>query len=238
MPNDFTELLVELAEQSRTRFYGKYRGIVIDNEDPERMGRIRASVPEVYGEADSPWALPCAPFSGDDVGQFTLPDVDAGVWIEFEAGDANLPVWTGGWWRHGRVPQHNAGSDGSPAVKVLRSSSGLSISLDDDAEVIELADRNGRNLLRIDASGSEIRVEAGVKAIVQAQAIELVDGASHPLAYGDDLLTYLQNLTTWLQTHMHPGEMAAGVLPVTPAPPQPPPPIPLPTMLSQRVKTG
>ena len=79
-------------------FYGKYRGIVTDNLDPLMMGRIRAKVPDVMGDQESGWAMPCAPFGGNGMGFFALPDKDAGVWIEFEHGDPDYPIWSGCWW--------------------------------------------------------------------------------------------------------------------------------------------
>jgi uncharacterized protein involved in type VI secretion and phage assembly len=85
------------AAGSRT-FYGKYRGIVTDINDPLLMGRIRATVPDVFGDLDSGWAMPCAPFGGSGVGFFALPAVGAGVWIEFEHGDPDYPIWAGCWW--------------------------------------------------------------------------------------------------------------------------------------------
>jgi uncharacterized protein involved in type VI secretion and phage assembly len=77
------------------KYFGKYRGVVADNRDPEQMGRIRVKVPDVLGEAESPWAVPCVtpPFS-DDVGS-GLPEVGANVWIEFEQGDPDYPIWSG-----------------------------------------------------------------------------------------------------------------------------------------------
>jgi len=84
---------VETARQAaeRTeRYYGKYRGIVTDNEDPRGLGRIRARVPEVLGDVETGWALPCAPYAGDGSGQFTVPSPGAGVWIEFEAGNVEF----------------------------------------------------------------------------------------------------------------------------------------------------
>ena len=45
-------------------FYGKYRGVVTDNQDPLMIGRIRAKVPDVMGDLESGWATPCAPFGG------------------------------------------------------------------------------------------------------------------------------------------------------------------------------
>lgn len=79
-------------------FYGKYRGIVTDNKDPLSMGRIRARVPDVLGKEASGWALPCVPFAGDDMGFYAIPAVDARVWIEFEQGDPDYPIWVGCWW--------------------------------------------------------------------------------------------------------------------------------------------
>jgi hypothetical protein len=77
------------------KYFGKYRGLVTDNRDPEQMGRIRARVPDVLGEADTPWAMPCValPLS-DDVGS-GLPEIGANVWIEFEQGDPGYPIWSG-----------------------------------------------------------------------------------------------------------------------------------------------
>lgn len=79
-------------------FYGKYRGIVTDIQDPLLTGRIRARVPDVMGEEESGWAMPCAPFGGNSMGFFALPTVGAGVWMEFEHGDPDYPIWTGCWW--------------------------------------------------------------------------------------------------------------------------------------------
>ena len=78
-------------------FLGKYRGIVTDVQDPLMTGRIKAKVKDVLGDDESGWALPCAPFGGSGVGFFALPTVGAGVWIEFEHGDPDYPVWTGCW---------------------------------------------------------------------------------------------------------------------------------------------
>jgi uncharacterized protein involved in type VI secretion and phage assembly len=79
------------------QFYGKYRGIVTDINDPLMTGRIRARVPDVLGDIESGWALPCAPFGGSGMGFFALPTVGAGVWIEFEHGDPDYPIWVGAW---------------------------------------------------------------------------------------------------------------------------------------------
>jgi uncharacterized protein involved in type VI secretion and phage assembly len=82
----------------RQAFYGKYRATVTDIKDPETMGRVKAKVPDVFGDDESGWAMPGAAFSGNGVGFFALPTVGAGVWIEFEHGDPDYPIWSGGWW--------------------------------------------------------------------------------------------------------------------------------------------
>jgi uncharacterized protein involved in type VI secretion and phage assembly len=79
-------------------FYGKYRGSVTDNQDPLMIGRVKARVPDVMGNLESGWAMPCAPFGGSGVGFFAIPAVGAGVWIEFEHGDPEYPIWSGCWW--------------------------------------------------------------------------------------------------------------------------------------------
>jgi hypothetical protein len=80
------------------RFFGKYRGPVVNNVDPMQIGRIMAIVPDVSGEIPTSWAMPCLPSAGINTGVFTVPQVGAGVWIEFEHGDPDRPIWVGGYW--------------------------------------------------------------------------------------------------------------------------------------------
>ncbi len=86
------------ASENLIRYYGKYRGTVINNIDPEQRGRILAMVPDVLGMIPSSWALPCLPIAGKQEGLFAVPQIGAGVWIEFEQGDPDYPIWTGGFW--------------------------------------------------------------------------------------------------------------------------------------------
>lgn len=78
-------------------YYGKYRGTVINNVDPMQMGRIQVSVPDV-SITPSTYALPCLPMAGINSGVFTVPPIGALVWIEFEHGDPDFPIWVGGFW--------------------------------------------------------------------------------------------------------------------------------------------
>ena len=80
------------------RYYGKYRGTVINNVDPMRLGRIQVQVPDVHGVVPSTWAMPCVLSSGIQNGMIWLPMIGAGVWVEFEQGNPDYPIWVGGWW--------------------------------------------------------------------------------------------------------------------------------------------
>ena len=78
--------------------YGKYRGTVVNNIDPMQIGRIQAMVPDLAGLIPGTWAMPCVPVAGINTGFFTVPMIGAGVWIEFERGDPDYPIWVGGYW--------------------------------------------------------------------------------------------------------------------------------------------
>jgi uncharacterized protein involved in type VI secretion and phage assembly len=80
------------------KFYGKYRGMVINNIDPLQMGRILAQVPDVSSLLPTSWAMPCVPMAGKQMGAYVLPQIGSGVWIEFEQGDPDYPIWVGGFW--------------------------------------------------------------------------------------------------------------------------------------------
>jgi len=79
-------------------FYGKYRGTVINNVDPMQMGRLMVQVPDVSNVLPSTWAMPCAPFAGSQSGSVAVPPAGASVWVEFEQGDSDYPIWTGCFW--------------------------------------------------------------------------------------------------------------------------------------------
>jgi hypothetical protein len=83
---------------SPKRFYGKYRGLVVENIDPEQIGRVLVQVPDVLGEIPSSWAMPCVPAAGIQAGCFIVPPIGSQVWVEFEQGDPDYPIWTGGFW--------------------------------------------------------------------------------------------------------------------------------------------
>lgn len=99
-------------------YYGKYRGVVINNIDPLRTGRIMASVPDVGNSIPLTWAMPCVPITGKQMGTYVVPQIGAGVWIEFEQGNIDYPIWSGCFWGSAaEVPTiANAGNPVSPSI--------------------------------------------------------------------------------------------------------------------------
>jgi uncharacterized protein involved in type VI secretion and phage assembly len=161
-------LLQELAERIRNRFYGKYRGTVTDIE--ESTLRIKAKVPSVLQDQETGWCRPCVPYAGDQVGLVFLPEVGAGVWIEFEGGDVSYPIWSGCYWRDGEIP-----SDAAQAVKVIVTKAPHKILLDDDGQSITISDPNG-NTLTLDASG--VTIQRGTKKVaISDSEVSVNDGA-------------------------------------------------------------
>ena len=79
-------------------YYGKYRGVVLNNIDPMQMGRLMVQGPDVTGLAPGSWAMPCVPIAGLQNGMVALPVIGSGVWIEFEQGNPDHPIWTGCFW--------------------------------------------------------------------------------------------------------------------------------------------
>jgi uncharacterized protein involved in type VI secretion and phage assembly len=141
--------------QSGPPFYGKYRGVVTDNNDPQMSGRIRARVPDIYGEQESGWAMPSVPYAGKNVGLFLIPPTDASVWIEFEQGDPDYPIWSGCFWAEGEAPAQPA----TPPMKVLKT----------DVGTITLNDTPG-------TGGITIETQAGMKIAMTRTSIEIDNG--------------------------------------------------------------
>lgn len=137
-------------------FYGKYRGIVTDNQDPEGLGRVRARVPDVFGEEESGWAMPSVPYAGDGVGLYLIPPVSAGVWVEFEHADPEYPIWTGCFWpSRYEVPEGASG----PEIKVLKT----------DVGTIIMDDSPGNGCITIETAD-------GMKITLDSQGIEITNG--------------------------------------------------------------
>lgn len=164
------ESMLRFMEWMSSRHFGKYRGIVSSVNDPRNMGRVKARVPELLGGEETGWAMPCVPYAGPGAGFHAIPEVGAGVWIEFEAGDLSRPVWTGTWWPEGKLP------DGAkPGQKILKTGGGHTILLDDEAEKLVITEKNGATIT-LESGGVEI-VKGSSKVKLDGSKVTVNDGA-------------------------------------------------------------
>ncbi|HEX5732121.1 MAG TPA: phage baseplate assembly protein V [Blastocatellia bacterium] len=209
-------------------FYGKYRGLVKDNNDPTGRGRVKVIVPAVLGDQQV-WALPCTPYAGNNMGLYTIPEPGTGVWVEFEAGDSSYPIWVGCFWADGQAPKNERGADAAPPLKIIRSQKGLMVTLNDKEQVVTMSDKDGNNLIKIEVQQGKVTVKGSLKVVVEAPQIELVENSTHPVVFGDRLLSYLNQVVLAYQFHTH---LTPTLTPSTPLPPA------TPDLISIRVRSG
>lgn len=202
------ELLGDVMDRVDGKYYGKYRGFVVDNRDPERRGRLRLQVPSLLGEAVTGWALPCLPFGGlVDQGLFAVPERDAQVWVEFEEGELSHPIWCGVFWQGAVGALAKVDDERRPTTRGLRTPSGHQLAFDDTLgqESIELTHRQGARLA-IDPKGT-ITLASGdgtqVTVDGEAKTITIEDG-------NRNTLTLSATGTTVKDSHGNTLEMAAA----------------------------
>jgi uncharacterized protein involved in type VI secretion and phage assembly len=161
-------LLQDLMEHMRSRFFGKYRGVVTE-VDADTM-RIKASVPSVLGGIATGWASPCVPYAGPQVGFVMLPDKGSGVWIEFEGGDLSFPIWTGCYWNSGDIP------DGASAdVKSIVTKAG-SLHFDNQASSVTAQVGSDHSMV-IDDNGVTLRAGSGRSVAIGPSGVSVNDDA-------------------------------------------------------------
>lgn len=165
------------------RYYGKYSGEVTDPSDPEKLGRIKVSVPSVFPPDVEVWARPC--FAS---GHFFVPPAQTKVWVEFEAGDTSYPLWVGTWYPQGQLPPD--ADEPYPAARVVHTPSG---------HVIELSDEDGKekvvirhkldSFVSIDEKGSVLAAnQNGSQLFLDAEEAELsvTSEQGHKVTLGGD----------------------------------------------------
>jgi uncharacterized protein involved in type VI secretion and phage assembly len=175
------ELLQQLARQVQGKYYGKFRGFVVDNDDPEKRARLKLRIPSVLGSEISGWALPCMPFGGlQGQGWFAVPEVDAQVWVEFEEGELRHPIWTGTFWQADGDPPADAALS-PPTTRLLQTPSGHILQFDDkqDEERFRLVHPKGSEMV-VDKNGSVSLTDAkGARVLLDAENDKLVIEDSH-----------------------------------------------------------
>ena len=150
-----------------TAYYGKYRGQVKNNIDPMQLGRLQVSAAAVLGEGTMSWAMPCTPFAGSGVGFYMMPPIGANVWVEFEGGDPDHPIWSGCFWGEGETDALQATV---PLVKVIKV----------DGITLTLSEVPGAGGLTIDVGSPGVAVpvkvtcdSSGVSLSVSSSKVEL-----------------------------------------------------------------
>lgn len=142
-----------------TPHFGKYRGKVENNIDPKLMGRIQVSVPSVLGDGRLAWAMPCVPYAGPGVGLFLIPPVGANVWVEFEAGSTERPIWAGCFWGTTEAASFPA----TPEFKVLKTG----------ALTLTIMEPPGAP----NAAVVTLQTASGMKVVMNPVQMELTNGA-------------------------------------------------------------
>lgn len=187
------ELLTKLVERVEHRYYGKYQGQVVDNADPEGRARLRVRVPSVLGpDVVTGWAMPCVPYGGaTGQGFFFIPEVEAGVWVEFEGGDLSYPVWVGTFWsKPGGEPEPPKPNDPEgaetdapqpPTRKIIKTLKGHTIQLEDadGDEMILVVEATNGHLLVMNKDGIHLKDGAnGHEVVLDSSGITVTDGAN------------------------------------------------------------
>jgi uncharacterized protein involved in type VI secretion and phage assembly len=169
------------------RFYGKYRGMVLDNVDPDRLGRITAQVADVFGDLPSGWALPSLPATSLESGMFAVPGIGSSVWIEFEQGDPEFPIWSGGFWLDpATVPTMSA--LGPPTQMVFQTTLGNLLVLDDEEGGITLQTGVGHSI-RINAAGITLMSASGAMLMLSAEGlVELSNGGGASVTMEENMV--------------------------------------------------
>jgi len=144
------------------QFFGKYRGKVENNIDPMQLGRVQVSVPAVFGSGSLSWAMPCAPYAGPGVGFFMVPPVRANIWVEFESGDPDYPIWSGCFWGQGEVPAMPALAE----IKTIKT----------EGITLELSDLPGVGGLTIEVNPPVVATP--LKMVFNVSGIEISNGAA------------------------------------------------------------
>jgi hypothetical protein len=166
------------------KYYGKFRGTVINNIDPLQIGRIQVMVPDVSALLPTSWAMPCVPIAGKQQGMFVLPQIGAGVWVEFEQGDPDYPIWVGGYW--GIVAEVPALALAPPPIPpgqniVLQTTGQATLILSDSAPTpasggIVLKSATGATIV-VNDSGIYIQNGKGASIIMTGPTVNINTGA-------------------------------------------------------------
>jgi len=151
------DLITAAAQQPGTdRIYGVVVGVVTNNQDPDKLGRVKVRLPWLTGDYESNWARVATLMAGKERGSFFLPEVDDEVLLAFEHGDVRFPYVIGALWNGvDKPPRTNA--DGKNNQRAIKSRQGHELIFDDSdgKEQVEIHTKAGHQILLDDSSGQE-----------------------------------------------------------------------------------
>lgn len=141
-------MLSEELRRHTGKYYGKFSGEVTNNEDEAQRGSVLVKVPAVFGADIEVRARPCLPY-----GHFFVPQVGAKVWVEFEAGDTDYPIWVGVWYAADATPEPARITP--PNNRVIQTLSGHTIEIKDvEGEESILIKHKDNAFISLDEKGS------------------------------------------------------------------------------------
>jgi uncharacterized protein involved in type VI secretion and phage assembly len=174
MSHSLVDMLGQGTGQGSGKTYGVTVGIVTNNQDSDKMGRVRVKFPSLSDDQESWWARIATPMAGDGRGLYFLPEVGDEVLVAFQHGDVRFPFIVGALW-NGKDSPPNTNDDGKNNIREMKSRSGHIIRLDDTDgnEKIEILDKTGNNSLTIASTDNSITLTCNGRMKLQANGIDL-----------------------------------------------------------------
>ena len=187
---EFIKMLDQYGMESMQRFYSLYVAIVADNNDPEKLGRIKISIPEMTaGQVLNKWITPQVAFGGNNNGFVAIPNVGENVWVTFRCGDPRFPIYIGSFWTKDQFPEEAL--EDYPNTLLIKSKQGHYIKINDTTGEISVNQSNG-NTVNISEDEINISIEGGSNVKVNNSLVEL-NGNSQKAVKGDVTKTELEN---------------------------------------------
>jgi uncharacterized protein involved in type VI secretion and phage assembly len=230
---ELEKVVADLVQKIERRFYGKYRGFVVNNDDPKHLGRVRLQVPSVLGpEVVTGWAMPCVPYGGQkNQGFLCIPEVGAGVWIEFEEGDLEFPIWVGTFWSElggdSEIPTLNDANgkerkneQQQSTRKIIKTPKGHTIQFEDanGEEMVIIVEATHKHVVTLNKDGIQISDGANGNTIIMGKdGIQIgSSNATEPFVLGNQFMTNVNSFLQALKAHTHPAPGGTTSPPTTP----------------------
>ncbi len=199
------DLLQQDSNKSDDKMYGLTLGIVTNTNDPDNLGRIKVQLLlRDTSDNETDWIRVAVPFAGKKIGAYFIPDVNDEVLVGFINGDIHKPFVVAGLWNKDNAPPVGS-EDGKNLTKMIKTKSGIEVILEDSEdgesstvdiktpkgmhvtlkdkdEVIQIADKGGKNGVKIDTKGGQMNVTADKKITVKSGGSQIVlDGTGQKI---------------------------------------------------------